>query len=263
MIDVKSDAGIAVLTLMHGKANALDVEFCEALAARFVELRGADAKAVVLTGQDKIFSAGVDLIRLSEGGADYVRKFLPALHKLYDAVFNHPKPVVAAINGHAIAGGCVMTCAADYRVMAEGKATIGVPELKVGVPFPLVAIEILRFATLAGRLQELLFLGKTYLAKDAVLQGLADEIVPAGKLEERAIEIATRLTQEPVARFRITKEQLRRPTREAIARHSAETDEAMIRAWEDATTLKAIAAYLEATVGKKEKGEGRREKGRS
>jgi enoyl-CoA hydratase len=87
MIDIKSQAGIAVLTLTHGKANALDIEFCEALAARFVELRNSDAKAVVVTGQGKIFSAGVDLIRLSEGGAAYVRKFLPVLHKLYDAVF--------------------------------------------------------------------------------------------------------------------------------------------------------------------------------
>ena len=61
---------------------------------------------MVLTGQGKIFSAGVNLKRLSEGGADYIRQFLPALHRLYDAVFFHPKPVVAAINGHAIAGGC-------------------------------------------------------------------------------------------------------------------------------------------------------------
>ncbi len=144
MIDVKSDAGIAVLTLMHGKANALDIEFCEALAARFVELRVTDAKAVVLTGQGKIFSAGVDLIRLSEGGADYVRKFLPALHKLYDAVFNHPKPVVAAINGHAIAGGCVLACCADRRIMANDGGRIGVTELLVGVPFPALAFEIMR-----------------------------------------------------------------------------------------------------------------------
>ena len=87
MIDIKSQAGIAVLTLMHGKANALDIELCEALAARFIELRGSDVKAVVLTGQGKIFSAGVDLKRLSEGGTDYIRKFLPVLHKLYDTVF--------------------------------------------------------------------------------------------------------------------------------------------------------------------------------
>src|SRR5262249_36206748 len=75
---IKSDIvdGIAILTLAHGKANALDIEFCDALAARFKELRKSGEKAVVLTGQGKIFSAGVDLKRLSSGGADYIREFL-------------------------------------------------------------------------------------------------------------------------------------------------------------------------------------------
>ena len=65
----------------------------------------------MLTGQGRMFSAGVNLIRLSEGGAAYVRRFLPALHRLYDTVFFFPKPVVAAVNGHAIAGGCVLHAA--------------------------------------------------------------------------------------------------------------------------------------------------------
>jgi enoyl-CoA hydratase len=108
MIELTHDAGIAVLTLKHGKVNTLDSEFCEALAEQLTELRHSDAKAVVITGQGRMFSAGVDLKRLGDGGADYVRAFLPSLHRLYDAAFFHPKPLVAAINGHAIAGGCVL-----------------------------------------------------------------------------------------------------------------------------------------------------------
>ena len=143
-------AGIAVLTLKHGKANALDIEFCEALSACFADLRESNATAVVLTGQGKIFSAGVDLIRVSEGGADYVRQFLPALHRLYDAVFFHPKPVVAAINGHAIAGGAVLAACADRRIMAREGGRIGITEMLVGVPFPALAFEIVRFARAAA-----------------------------------------------------------------------------------------------------------------
>jgi len=150
MIDTKLVGGIAVVTLVYGKVNALDTEFCEALAARFAELRSGDTKAVVLTGQGKAFSAGVDLIKLSQGGADYICAFLPSLHKLCETVFFHPKPVVAAINGHAIAGGCVLACCADRRIMARGPGRIGVTELLVGLPFPSLAFEVVR-ATVPAR----------------------------------------------------------------------------------------------------------------
>ncbi len=86
------------------------------------------------------------LRRLSEGGADYIRRFLPVLHRLYEEVFFHPKPVIAAINGHAIAGGCVLACCADRRIMAGDSGRIGVTEILVGVPFPALAFEIVRFA---------------------------------------------------------------------------------------------------------------------
>src|SRR6185295_7370649 len=127
------------------------------------------AKAVVITGQGKIFSAGVDLKRLSEGGAPYIRKFLPALHKLYDAVFFHPKPVIAAVNGHAIAGGAVLVACADRRVMAREGGRIGVTELQVGVPFPALAFEVVKFAVPARYLTEFMIGAGTY-STDAALQ---------------------------------------------------------------------------------------------
>ena len=175
MIDSDMINDVAVLTMSHGRANALDIEFCDALAARFLDLRKADAKAIVLTGQGRIFSAGVDLKRLSAGGAAYVRQFLPALHRLYEAAFFFPKPVVAAVNGHAIAGGCVLACCADRRIMARQDARIGVTEILVGVPFPALAFEIVRFAVPPRYLPEFTLFGATYAGDEALRRGWQPE----------------------------------------------------------------------------------------
>ena len=185
MIELPYRHGIAVMTMAHGKANALDVELCEAIAARFEALRGSDAKAVVLTGQGRMFSAGVDLPRLTAGGADYVRRFLPALHKLYDAVFHHPKPVIAAVNGHAIAGGCVLECCADRRIAARDGGRIGVTELLVGVPFPPLAFEVMRFATAPQYFPDGILSGATFVPEVALTRGLVDEVVEAADLLDR------------------------------------------------------------------------------
>src|SRR5207248_2211327 len=125
-------------------ANAMSLEFCDRLTACFEEIRQSSARAAVLIGEERIFSAGVDLLRVLDGGRPYLRNFLPALSAALAAVFSHPKPVVAAINGHAIAGGCILACACDRRLMVRDAGRIGVPELLVGVAFPAVAMEIMR-----------------------------------------------------------------------------------------------------------------------
>jgi len=250
MIEVKTNAGIAVMTLMHGKANAFDIEYCEALTARFMELRKSDAKAVVITGQGKIFSAGVDLKRLSEGGADYIRKFLPALHKLYDAVFYHPKPVVAAINGHAIAGGCVLACCADRRIMARESGRIGVTELLVGVPFPALAFEIVRFAVPPRYLPELTLSGATYTSDAALQRGWVDEVVEPGDLIMDAVEAAQELALLSPPAFAQTKTQIRQAVTERINRSGAATDAAVTEIWTAPETIVYIRDYVERTLKK-------------
>jgi len=133
MIERTLHDGILTLRLAHRKASALDVEILDALQR---ELEGAatNARALILTGTGSIFSAGVDLFRLTQEGADYVRRFLPLLSCVVRTLFAFPRPVVAAANRHAIAGGCILVLAADARLMAAGSGRIGVPELLVGVP---------------------------------------------------------------------------------------------------------------------------------
>src|SRR5690242_12312811 len=249
MLKSTTESGITTIQLAHGKASALDVELVKALddAVRAAE-RDDATRAVILTGTGKIFCAGVDLFRVVKEGAPYAEQFLPALSAMFLRLFSFPKPVVAAVNGHAIAGGCVITCTADYRLMANGTGTIGVPELKVGVPFPLVAIEILRFAVTSGHLQELVFVGRTCAPAAAAQHRLIDEVVEGAELLDRARAVAERLATEPMARFRVTKQQLRRPVLDAIARHDDETSGAVVRGWQDPATLAAIDAYLKDTL---------------
>jgi enoyl-CoA hydratase len=250
MIELKTEDDVAIVTVKHGKANALDIELCEGLAKCFAELRSSEPRAVVLTGQGRMFSAGVDLIRLSAGGADYVRTFLPALHRLYDAIFFHPKPVVAAINGHAIAGGCVLACCADRRIMAQGSGRIGVTELLVGVPFPALAFEIVRFAVPARYLPEFTFGGATYDADAAVQRGWVGEVANADGLLEDAMAVAQELALLSPLAFAQTKKQLRQPVADRIMSSGSTTDKIVTEIWAAAETLGYVRDYVARTLKK-------------
>ncbi len=250
MIHSERRGPVTILKMDHGKVNAIDVEFLQALADSLAEVEKAGPDGpVVLTGTGNIFSAGVDLFRLLKGGESYVDQLLQSLTESLLKLFTLPRPVVASINGHAIAGGCVLACACDYRIMAKGNATIGVPELRVGVPFPGVALEIMRFATSRERLQELLYLGKTYTPDEACQRGLVDEIVDAESLIDRACDVAESLAQIGVESFAVTKRQLRAPSVGRIAQHPRDEPE-VVQIWKAPETHAAIRSYLDATLGK-------------
>src|SRR4051812_49887437 len=105
MFQLTQRGRVAVLQMAHGKANAFDLDFCRGLAAQVHACEQSDAGALVITGQGRIFSAGVDLPRLVAGGAGYVHEFLSAMNHAFEALFALPKPLVAAVNGPAIARG--------------------------------------------------------------------------------------------------------------------------------------------------------------
>ncbi len=250
MIELGEQDGIAILTMTHGKANALDTAFCEAIAVRFQALGAASARAVVITGRGRMFSAGVDLPKLLDGGAPYVREFLPALHKLYDAVFNFPKPVVAAVNGHAIAGGCVLACAADRRLMARDGGTMGITELRVGVPFPALAFEVMRTATVPRHLPDVLLGAATYAPQGAAERGWIDEIVEPSELLDRALAAARRLAELSPPAFALSKRQLHQDAQERLAREGKAIDAAATEIWTAPATLEFIRAYVSRTLKK-------------
>ena len=129
------------------------------------------------------------------------------------AVFDHPAPVVAAVNGHAIAGGCVFAMAADVRLMSAG--TIGITELAVGVPFPMAALEICRYA-MGTSARRAALQADTIDVAAASARGWIDEVVAPADLIPRAIAVARELGQHTPTAYAATKEQLHRPARTAI-----------------------------------------------
>ena len=244
MIGIETVDGVALVRMQHGRANALDLEFCEALTARFAELRGAAAEAIVLTGAGTIFSAGVDLKRVSAGGAEYIRAFLPKLHALYEEIYFHPKPVVAAINGHAVAGGAILACCADRRIMGHEAGRIGVTELLVGVAFPALAFEILRASVPAEYLAEFAYSGATYMTDDALESGWVDEIAEPDEVVEDAVAVAKELASIAPAAFAETKSQLRAPVAERYRANGEATDEAVTALWCADDTLARLRSYV-------------------
>jgi enoyl-CoA hydratase len=251
MIHVDQRDDITVVRLQHGKANALDLELCQHLHATFDEL-AAQARAVVLTGRGGIFSAGVDLLRVLDGGPAYVEQFIGALSGFCEAIFTFPKPLVAAVNGHAIAGGCVIACMADRRLMAQGPGRIGVPELLVGVPFPAAPLEAMRFVVPPQHFGEVIYGGATYEPTAAMERGLVDEVVQREELLDRAVQAAASLAALAPPAFQLTKAQIRRPAVERMRVGAAEHDAAVREVWATPDTLTAIRDYVSRTFKRSE-----------
>ena len=251
MIERTDNDGVVTLRLAHGKASALDLELADGLARVFAEAALDDAvRAVVLTGTGSIFSAGVDLFRLTNAGDEYVSRFVPSLSRLMLDLFSFPKPLVVAANGHAIAGGCIFALTGDYRLMAAGNGRIGMPELLVGVPLPPAVIEVVRFAVPPQHLQSLLYTGKTVVADEALRLGLVDEVVPAESLGTRAAELGAQLASLPAGAFQHTKKQLRDRTLGHAKHYANELDDAVRDLWRAPDTHARIREYLAKTVRK-------------
>ncbi len=240
MIGVEERGAVAVVRLDHGKVNVLDLELLVALTDT---MRGlADGPAVVLTGTGSAFSAGVDLRRIVAEGPRYVRDFLPALSAAFLAVFDHPRPVVAAVNGHAIAGGCIIAAACDVRLMSAG--TIGLTELLVGVPFPTAALEIMRFAV-GTAAPALALTGRVLAPEEAARIGLVDAVVAPADLLDHAVRRAEELARLPAVAYALTKEQLHRPARDRIDERAPVDDPRAVEMWEGDAGRAAIAGYLD------------------
>jgi enoyl-CoA hydratase len=244
MFSIDTENPVAVLRLEHGKVNAMDLALCEALTQQLALLATHPCRAVIITGTGNSFSAGVDLVQLTEGGVEYVGRFLPVMDAFFYALLTFPKPVVGALNGHALAGGCIIAACCDHVVMAEGTGRVGVTELAVGVPFPMLPLEIARARLSARDARDLIYSARTVLPPEALALGLVDEIASPVDLMPRATEAATRLMTIPAVSFALTKRAFVTPIL-ARVEATAAINADVTQAWQGEEVLSSVRAFLD------------------
>lgn len=200
--------GVAVVTINRPAAlNALNREVLDELAAVFAELKkNSDVACVVLTGSgSKAFVAGADITEMQALDAVSAEHFAKLGHTILNTIENFPKPVIAAVNGFALGGGCELAMACDIRIAAEN-ARFGQPEVNLGV-IPGFG-GTLRLARLVGkgRAKELIFTGDMIDAQEAYRIGLANKVATAEELLAKARKMATKIASKGPVAVRLAKE---------------------------------------------------------
>jgi enoyl-CoA hydratase len=229
---VSKDGEIATATLSRGKVNALNEPMVEELTKSFEDLAIDNAvKSIIFTGAGKFFSFGFDVPEfLSYPKDDFVR-YLEKFTKLYTDVFLFPKPVVAALNGHTIAGGCMLATACDFRLMVTGKARISLNEITFGAPVPAGSVEMLRYCVGSRHAQSILYSGAMYSAEQAFELGLVDQVSSEDALAEDARKVAQELAQKDSSAFRTTKHLLRKPVAEQMIKREKDAILEFVDIW--------------------------------
>ncbi len=250
-MEIQRHAEVAVIALRAGSANAMDEAFLRGLLRLFDQLESSDARAAVLTGYDTFFSAGLAIPALLKRPRDALRSFMMLFENAMRRVFACPLPVVAAVNGHAIAGGCVLALQCDLRLIADSNIKIGLSEVQLGIGLPPCVIEPLRFHLPASALAPIAIGGALFAPSEAKSLGLADEVLPAGELLSRAVDRARALaggTPRAVAQI---KEALRRPTLERMETESARQLEGWLDTWFSSAAQERLAHAAARIAGKR------------
>ncbi len=234
----------AVLALAGDKVNALDREVLDEISA-FVEFCEQDPGigALVLTGEGKYFSAGLNVNELLDNEADYADVLLDCLTSALLRLFRCPLPTVAAINGSAIAGGCLLPCACDRRFIAEG-ARMGVTELRVGVAFPVAAVELLKHVC-GMHAEELMFGAELVDADEACRYGLAHERLPRSELRAAAVTAAEQLASLDARAYALAKASARRDVLGSLEDGGSRSLDRQVRDhWQDDLTRASLERLL-------------------
>lgn len=211
-VELKMSEGIATVIIGRGKVNSLNGMVVSELTKQLKKLEDrTDVKAVLLTGRGKFFSFGFDIPEFLSFTKDEFTGYLTDFSNLYTYLFLYPKPVVAALNGHTIAGGCMLALACDYRVMATGKSKISLNEIAFGSSVFAGSTEMLRFWVGNANATKVLYSGAMYSAEEAMTLGLVQEVSDDANLWGQARRIAMEFSSKHLPAFASIKSLIRKP----------------------------------------------------
>jgi len=223
--------------------NALNGPLLAELNAALGEAEAnAAVRAVVLTGSGKFFSFGFDIPEFLSFPKQAFKKYLTAFSELYARIFLFPKPVIASLNGHTIAGGCMMAIACDYRIMNESEGRISLNEITFGSSVFAGSVHILKELVGARHARDVLYSGKMYTASEALGLGLIDAVAPASGLEARALDVARTFAEKDPAAFASIKRLLRAPVAEGMWRFEGPSIEEFVDIWYSEKTWAKLQA---------------------
>jgi Delta3-Delta2-enoyl-CoA isomerase len=240
-VRLSTNEGIAEARLKRGKVNALNEQAVEEIDACFRTMAAEpEIRAVIFTADGPFFSFGFDVPEFLSYPKESFSRFLNRFTNLYTYLFTYPKPLVAALNGHAIAGGCMLALACDYRVMVSGKGKISLNEITFGSSVFAGSVEMLRFLVGSKNAHAILYDGAMYSAQTASQLGLIDQVSSDEKLVGDAREVARRLAAKDAAAFRSIKGLLRAPVADEMARKEELSVEEFVDIWYSENTWRNL-----------------------
>ena len=204
-VSLSVDAGVGTIRLDRPKMNALNTQVQEELRAAAKEATDRDdVRAVVIWGGPKVFAAGADIKEMADASYTDMIDRSAALTSSFTSVARIPKPVVAAINGYALGGGCELTLCADRRIAAED-ATLGQPEILLGIIPGAGGTQRLPRLVGPAKAKDIIFSGRFMKAQEALEIGLVDEVVPAEEVYDAAVRWASQFANGPAYALRAAK----------------------------------------------------------
>ena len=232
-VSLEHHGRVALVRLQHGVTNALSPKLIHGLEAVFRRVKEDDAvNGLVLTGSnEKFFSIGFDIPELFEMNKDDFRGFYRLFNQTCLELFTLPKPTVAAITGHAIAGGCILALCCDYRYIAKGQKLMGLNEVRLGLPVPYLPDRLLHFLVGFRRAREIMGSGDFYPADKALEIGIADKMLPVADVVKAAVEHADTLGSLPKAGYGMIKQNRVEVVVEAVKTREDQKETAFIESW--------------------------------